>query len=137
MWTLLTKFIAIPAAKVALPVIAVGAIGLLIYLGATGRWRFGNDGVDGGLAIPVALALPDIPDVDDRERPRSLLIGIYENRIYFDDEEISLDELGEILAQFQNGEDVWELQDVFRASNAIYNDVRDLLRYKNILFVEN
>jgi len=135
MWTLLTKFIAIPAAKVALPVIAVGAVGVLLYLGMTGRWRFGNDGDAGGL-VPV-FALQDRQETDDRERPPSLLIGIYENRIYFDDEVISLDELEEILARFQNDSDVWELQDVFRASNAVYNDVRDLLRYNNIRFVEN
>jgi len=135
MWAFFTKIIAAPLVKIAAPVVVICAIGVLLYLGISGRWRFGSDGDDGGL-IPV-FAVQDTPDVDDGERPPSLLIGIHEGRIIFDEEDVSLYELEEILLEFQDSGDVWQLQDIFRASNAVFNDVRDLLRSKNITFVEN
>ena len=64
----------------------------------------------------------------------ALVIEIYESRILFDGEEITLEELEELLQQYADY--VWELVDVHQASVAVYNSVVELLNENGIAFRE-
>ena len=64
----------------------------------------------------------------------AMLIEIYESRILFGDEEVTLEELEEILQQY--AEYVWELRDLHQASASVYYSVVELLNQHGIAFRE-
>jgi len=110
----------------------VGVVAAVIYGFVTGRISLGDGG--GGI-IPVT-AMVTTPENEVADAPDTLVIEIHESRIVHDGEEISLDELDEIVARYAGGNSIWVLQDAFRANNATFNQVRTLLREHNIIFAE-
>ena len=110
----------------------VAAIGYGAFAFLNEMWPFSAG--EGG-AIPV-LGTMFVDEQGDAEQPPSLVIEVHEDRIVYDGDEISLEDLEEILVQFQNVEEIWTLQDVFRADQATWASVRDLLRAHNVVFAE-
>ena len=134
-------------AKVILICILVAAVivGGALLLNHFGIWPFGSgigdgegDGtVDSPITDPdVETDLPDIQDIVVVERPQSLVIEISEEKIMYDGEEISLDDLEAVMQQFENLEDIWTLEDSYRAEKAIYDSVKDLLVKYDMAFKE-
>jgi len=121
--------------KVIVVCAVVAAVGYGIYAAVNGTWPFSMG--EGGGTIPVTIPqLQDDPPVVVAEIPQTLYIRIYEERILYDDAEISMAELEEVLLRYRDNDDTWLLQDAFRASNTVYNDVRELLIRLNISFAE-
>lgn len=110
----------------------VAAVGYGAFAFLNEMWPF--YGGDGG-AIPVLGPLL-VDEQIEVEQPPSLVIEIHEDRIVYDGDEISLDELEAILVQFQDIEHVWILQDVFMAEQATWTSVTELLRARNAVFAE-
>ena len=100
------------------------------------RQRGAGAGGNGGI-IPVMSVQEDTSETHTPNTPPSILIEVHEDRIMYNEYEISLEELEIVLFQFQNTEDIWELNDAFRANKSTFDDVRTLLRKHNITFVEN
>jgi len=76
-------------------------------------------------------------DVETPAEPQVTLIEIYEDRIIFDGDEVTLDELSTILENSQGSDEAWILRDALRADMATFDDVRELLRTHQIPFAEN
>lgn len=110
----------------------VAAIGYGAFAFLNEMWPFSAG--EGG-AIPV-LGTMFADEHADAEQPPSLVIEIYEDRIMYDGEEVSLEDLEAILRQFQEIDEIWTLQDTFRADQATWANVRDLLRAQNVIFAE-
>ena len=76
----------------------------------------------------------DVAEEEIAEETLQLVIEISEDRIVFNDEVITYDELEEILRRYASIESTWELHDVFRADRATYERVRELLRTHDIAY---
>jgi len=118
-------------------VAAVVAIALAVYglfAGFNGWWPFGSGGGDGyqnGTATEANMH-------DDTARPpESFTVEIHEGTIMYMNNEVSLEELEEILERYLHFEEVWILTDAFRAYSVTFESVRALFRAFNIAFAEN
>ena len=132
-------------AKIALLVAVIVVIGYLIYAFIAGVFPFRGAvlGENEGEA-PTYIAIEEEPDIDDEPDideepditidPPSLVIEISEDRIIFDGEVISLEDLEEVLRRYASDEDIWELHDVYRADRATYESVRELLRTHDVAY---
>jgi len=114
-------------------IVCVGAAAVIGYGIVSGRITLRGDGEGGILPVVVTMTAPEDAVVVG---PSSLLIEIHEELILYNSEEISLDELEAILERYSDTDDIWVLQDAFRADNFTFNSVRDLLRAHNMIFVE-
>jgi len=115
----------------------VGGYAVLSFV--SGMWPFGGRGSgDGdGSGTIVVEAIHDImPEEILPEEPSPLLIEVREERIFYDGEELDIDALAVVLARHSGSEETWRLQDAFRADNATFNRVRELLWAYDIYFVE-
>ena len=114
-------------------------VGALVAAVGYGAFAFLNEiwpfyGGDGGV-IPV-LGTMLAEEQAEAEQPPSLVIEIHEDRIVYDGDHISLDDLDAVLVQFQDIDEVWILQDTFMADQATWAIVVDLLRIRNVTFAE-
>ena len=66
--------------------------------------------------------------------PPSMLIEIYESRIVYSDNDVTIDELEAVLLSFADVDGVWELRDSHQAARATYEEVSQLLNRLGILF---
>ena len=131
-------------AKVIIVVLLVAAVivGGALLLNHFGIWPFGSgvgDGEgDGTVDSPITdpEVVPDIQDIEVIERPQSLVIEINEEKIMYNGEEITLDDLEAVLQQFESLEDVWTLEDSYRAEKSVYDNVKDLLVKYDMAFRE-
>ena len=64
------------------------------------------------------------------------IIEISEDRIFIADNKITLESLHEILLEYGDLEYIWELRDIYQASQAVYSAVIELLLKHNIEFLE-
>lgn len=110
----------------------VAAIGYGAFAFLNEVWPFTAG--EGG-AIPVIGTMIADEQVDV-EQPPSLVIEIHENRIVYDGDEISLEDLDAILVRFQDVDEIWTLQDAFMADQATWASVADLLRAHGVIFAE-
>ena len=125
-------------------IIAAVVVGGALLLNHLGVWPFGSgigdgdgDGtVDSPLTDPEEAPEVDVQDIEVVERPQSLLIEINEEKIMYNGEEISLDELESVLQQFESLDDIWTLEDSYRADKSIYDEVKDLLVKYDMAFRE-
>jgi len=65
-----------------------------------------------------------------------LIIEIIENRIIFNNEDITLTELESIILEYIDSNYVWEIHDTHKASKAVYDDVIDLFNENGVAFRE-
>ena len=68
--------------------------------------------------------------------PPSSLIKIHNDKILYEDEEISLERLEEILLKYKDNEYIWEIRDVFQADKSTFDSVIDILKKLNMIFAE-
>ena len=125
--------------KFALPVAVVVAIGYLVYAFFAGLFPFGGmEHGDGEAVAPEYATVYEEPEIEEpdiiMEEPPSLIIEISEDRIIYDGEEISIEDLEEVLRRYANTQDIWELHDVYRADRATYERVRELLRTHDVAY---
>ena len=126
-------------AKFALPIAVVVVVGYLIYAYIAGAFPFGDTGHgDGEIEAPAYIEIEEKPEIDDEPdittQPPSLVIEISEDRIIYNDEVISLEDLEEVLRRYAIYADIWELHDVYRADRATYESVRELLRRHDVVY---
>ena len=115
----------------------VAAIAIGGYLLAANHFNifpFGGTGHGDGEGVIPAFQIID--EVDVTIEPPSFIIEIREDRIIYNNVEVTLDDLDEILRRYANVADTWELHDALHASRAVYEEVRELLRTHDILFRE-
>jgi len=125
-------------------VVAAVIVGGALLLNHFGIWPFGSgigdsDGegtVDSPITDPEEAPEIDLEDLIVVERPQSLVIEINEEKIMYNDEEITLDDLEALLQQFEGLEDIWTLEDSYRAEKAVYDSVKDLLVKYDMAFRE-
>ena len=122
---MLTKILIIAAVVI----VCIAIYGLLA--GSNGWWPMNsgaNGYYNGGTATVTndAIASPDI-----------FIIEIHENRIMHMNNEVTIDELEEIMERYQHLDEVWILRDAFRAYTLVFEEVRALFRGFNIAFAEN
>jgi len=65
-----------------------------------------------------------------------LRIEVYNDRIIFDGNDISLEDLETILQTHGNDTDVWELVDAHQASATVYSAVVGVFQRHNVMFAE-
>jgi len=65
-----------------------------------------------------------------------LIIEINENKIIFNEKEISLTDLEQIILEYNKPDSIWELHDIHQATKTIYDEVTDLLKKHDIVFRE-
>ena len=135
-------------AKVALAVAVVVIALYLIYAFFTGTFPFGAGHGENVVDMPAHSIIeeeqeiaeePEAEVVDEPETIEelpSLIIEISEDRIIFDGEELSLEDLEEILRRYASAQDIWGLHDVYRADRATYESVRELLRRHDVIYRE-
>jgi len=117
-----------------LPVIAVAALVYCAIAYFNGLFPFGGGDGEG---IGVSLIDPKyVVDHESVSEPPSLVIEIHENRIIYNGEEISLDELEIIIAKYSGDEYGWTILDVYRADKDTFDKVKELLANNNIFFAE-
>lgn len=120
-------------------VIAAIIVGGAFLLGHFGIWPFGSgsgDG-DGDGTINSPISNPEeSQDIIVTERPQTFLIEIKEDKIIFDNDEVSLNEMENILQKYEALDDAWTLEDSYRADKYIYDEVRALLVKYDIIFRE-
>lgn len=125
--------------KFALPIAVIVVIGYLVFAFFTGSFPFGTGLGDGdGEAIESEYATaqeePEIEEPDIIEEPPSLIIEISEDRIIYEGEEISIEDLEKILRRYAYIQDIWEIHDVYRADRATYERVRELFRTHDVVY---
>ena len=119
-------------------IIIVVVVLSITHCGGDGGFPFvGSSGEGEGVVFVFAedSQLPDNVYFPD-EIPITL-IEIHEDRIIYDNDEITLDELSVILARFRGTEYTWTLTDAFRADKATFDSVRELLRENYLPVAEN
>ena len=102
--------------------IAAIITGVVFFINSRGR-GLGDNG--------LTYSTPEIPEVQEPETPL-LLIEIREDRIYYNNIEVTLDELEEIL--IANPDDIWEIYDAHHADLATFRTVTELLTRLDIVF---
>ena len=127
--------------KIVLLVAIVAIIAYLIYAFIAGVFPFGGAGHgEAEVEAPAYVAIEEEPETAEEPdivtQPPSLVIEISEDRIIYDGEVISLEDLEEVVRKFAGIEDIWELHDVYRADRATYESVRDLLRTHDVAYRE-
>jgi len=122
-------------------IVVIAAVAFILYhLGFLSLGRGSGDGDVVG-ASPVASA-EDTEEIDaseeqeEQEEPVSLIIEIREDKIYYSGTSISLDELDELLANYEGADWIWTLHDYYRADHLTFESVRALLIERNIVFRE-
>ena len=128
-------------AKIALFAALIVVIGYLAYAFFTGMFPFGGAGHGDGEAeaeAPAYIELEEESEIVDEPdiviEPPPPVIEISEDRIIFNGEEISIEDLEEVLRRYAGLEEVWELHDIYRADRATYEKVRELLRTHDIAY---
>ena len=120
-------------------VIAAFVVGGAYLLSNFGIWPFGRgrgEGTGDGTVDSPVNNQSEIHDEAVIERPQSFLIEIREDKIVYNGEEVSLNELEIILQQFKDLEEIWILEDSYRADKFIYDEVKNLLERYKIIFKE-
>ena len=131
-------------------ILAIAVVAYLLYAFVSGLFPFGGMGSGDGTGDASAIIVVDEPEVIEEldaadetvaveeveiaEETPSLVIEISEDRLIFNDEVVTFDELEEILRRYAGTEDIWELHDVFRADRATYERVRELLRMHDVVY---
>jgi len=133
--------------KVAIPVAVIAAIGIFIFLAWRNGWGpFGRGSEDGsGESNNISQqAEPDPEDPEDssnivipEDEPPLLIIEIRELKIFYDDIELSLEELEEILQKYESSELIWTLHDYYRADKSVYDSVKELFEKLDIVYREH
>jgi len=67
----------------------------------------------------------------------SFVIEIKEDVVYFNNVEISIEELEDIIIENHYRDEIWELHDSRQAVKAIYDEVVELLKKYDVVFREN
>ena len=126
-------------AKITLLMALIVIIGYLVYAFFTGTFPFGGTGPgDGEAETPANISLEEESEIVDEPdiviEPPPPVIEVSEDRIIFSGEEISMEDLEEVLRRYAGLEEVWELHDLYRADRATYEKVRELLRTHDIAY---
>jgi len=120
-------------------VIAAVIVGAAFALNHFGIWPFGSGIGDGDGEGTVESPVTDQDEEQEvivTERPPSLLIEIRENKVIYDGDEVTLDELETILQKFVDIDEIWTIQDAYRATKSTYDDVKELLVKHDLVFAE-
>lgn len=142
--------------------ITLAILGYLVYAFFAGKFPFGgvgsggngNSGSEFSLSqqetsesvnsvvsedIDEPVIANDIVDSDNSavaDTPPSLLIEVREDRISYDNKEISIEELEEIFAKYNTDENIWILEDTYHADKSTYSEVLELLNKYGFAFQE-
>jgi len=118
-------------------VVAIVAICLAVYgllAGINGWWPLGTGGAGG---YQNGTSAESNQPNDAPRNPESYTVEIREGTIIYMQNEVTLDELEEILERYQHLDEVWILTDAFRAYSVTFESVRALFRLHDIVFAEN
>ena len=110
--------------------IAAVIAGVLFFVNTRGLGL----GSGNGLISSEEEVISDILEQEETTIPPLLLIEIREDRIYYNDIEVTLSELEAIL--IANLDDIWEIYDAYRAYRITFENVRELLTRLDIVFRE-
>ena len=132
-----------------LVIIIIVVICYFLYAFFNGLWPFGTGGGEGDSDAGVTDngVTESVIDVVETNVPQDgdngndielpvLIIEISEDRIIYNENEVSLEELETILLTYGNPDDIWEIHDVYRAEKAVFDEVKQLLQKLDIVFRE-
>ena len=104
--------------------ISVIIAGVLVFVNSRGRGLGDND----------SFTFDTQEEQEETIVTPLLIIEIREDKIYYDNEEITIDRLEQIL--ITNPNEIWEVKDAHQADKAVFETVTDLLTRLDIVFRE-
>ena len=120
--------------KIICVIVVVAVAAYCFYAAFNGLFPFGGGDGD-GFGVVSLIDPKDITEPDSVSEP-PLVIEINENRIIYNEDEISFDELEIIIKKYGNDEYGWTIRDVYRADKDTFDKVRGLLANNDIFFAE-
>jgi len=109
-----------------------------------------GSGSDEGTEVAVTLPI-DVHDDDAEPTPYDYydggvngaggeilpIIEIYDDRILFGGNEISIAELEDILTEYHDYDFTWEIRDAHQAAQVVYSSVVELFNTRGLRFIES